>query len=184
MKLQTIKTDRAINFADCVPQVKEIMLDAFDHIMEFENAVDGADPDDFEVHYSSDEPTNNFGGAFITSIFGSYLLHDLREEQIEWYENDPNLYTVVFYSLTKISDNEILTIRGVITAPTTVTNNMVTLNLTIQETLRLHGFLESMIKIVNEKPDLELTDRINTTAAFENIMSKIDAQLEIEPNNN
>lgn len=61
---------------------------------------------------------------------------------------------------------------------------MIILNLTIQETLRLHAFLESVIKIVNENPDMELIDRINTTAALENIMSKIDAQLEIIPNNN
>jgi hypothetical protein len=106
MKLELIKKDAAINFADCVPQVKEIMLDVFEHIMEFENAIDGADDDDFKVMYASDEPTNTFGGAFITSIFGSYLLHDIREEQIEWYENDSNLYTVLFYSITKISDNE------------------------------------------------------------------------------
>jgi len=105
MKIELIKKDAAINFADCVPQVKEIMLDAFDIIMTHENATFGADPDDFEVHFGSDEPTNNFGGAFITSIFGSYLLHDIREEQIEWYENDPNLYTVVFYSLSKLSDD-------------------------------------------------------------------------------
>ena len=104
MKVELIKKDAAINFADCVPQVKEIMLDAFDKIMTYENAVDGCDPDDFEVYYSSDEPTNNFGGAFITSIFGSYLLHDMREEQIAWYENDPTLCTVLFYSLSKISD--------------------------------------------------------------------------------
>lgn len=61
---------------------------------------------------------------------------------------------------------------------------MLTLNLTIEETLRLHAFLESIIKIVNENPDLDLIDKINTTAAFENIMSKIDEQLEIIPNNN
>ena len=104
MKLELIKKDAAINFADCVPQVKEIMLDVFEIISMHENVVDGADDDDFKVHYASDEPTNTFGGAFITSIFGSYLLHDIREEQIEWYENDPNLYTVLFYSLSKITD--------------------------------------------------------------------------------
>ena len=105
MKVELIKKDAAINFADCVPQVKEIMLHAFDFIMTYENVVDGCEPDDFEVYYSSDEPTNNFGGCFITSIFGSYLLHDMREEQIAWYENDPNLYTVRFYSLSKLSDD-------------------------------------------------------------------------------
>jgi hypothetical protein len=104
MKITLIKKDAAINFADCVPQVKEIILEAFELIMTHENAVDGADPEDFKVHFASDEPTNTYGGAFITSIFGSYLLHDIREEQIAWYENDPNLYTVLFYSLSKIED--------------------------------------------------------------------------------
>jgi hypothetical protein len=104
MKVETIVTDATINFFDCAPQVKEVMLHAFEVIMTHENAVDGADPEDFKVHYASDEPTNNFGGAFITSIFGSYLLHDLREEQIAWYENDPTLCNVIFYSLSKISD--------------------------------------------------------------------------------
>lgn len=105
MKLELIKKDAAINFSDCVPQVKEIMLEAFELIMEHENVVDGADDDDFEVHFASGEPTNTFGGAFITSIFGSYLLHDIREEQIAWYENDPIECTVLFYSLSKLSDD-------------------------------------------------------------------------------
>jgi hypothetical protein len=106
MKVELIKKDAAMNFADVFPQVKEIMLDAFDIIMTHENVVDGADPDDFEVHYSDGEETNSFGGCFITSIFGSYLLHDIREEQIAWYENDPTLCTVVFYSISKISDDD------------------------------------------------------------------------------
>lgn len=105
MKLTPIVKEHPINFADCVPQVKEIILDAFDKIMVFEDAIDGVDPNDFEVHYASDEPTNTFGGAFITSIFGSYLLHDLREEQKVWYVDDPTECTILFYSLTKIEDN-------------------------------------------------------------------------------
>ncbi len=105
MKVELIKKDAAINFADCVPQVKEIILDAFDIIMTHENVVDGCDPEDFEVHFASGEPTNTYGGAFITSIFGSYLLHDIREEQMVWYENDPNEYTILFYSLSKLSDD-------------------------------------------------------------------------------
>ena len=104
MKLEPIVKDHPINFADCVPQVKEIILDAFDKIMKYEDAP-VADPDDFEVHYASDEPTNTFGGAFITSIFGSYLLHDLREEQKVWYVDDPTECTILFYSLTKLSND-------------------------------------------------------------------------------
>jgi hypothetical protein len=104
MQVETIVTDAAMNFFDCAPQVKEIMLHAFEVIMTHENAVDGANPEDFKVHYASDEPTNNFGGAFITSIFGSYLLHDLRVEDVVCDEEDQIECTIAIYSLSKISD--------------------------------------------------------------------------------
>jgi hypothetical protein len=104
MKITPIVTDAAINFADCVPQVKEIMLHAFENIYTYENVLEG-DPDDFEVFYSSDEPTNDYGGAFIVSIYGSYLLHDIREEQKVWWVDDPTECTILTYSLSKISDN-------------------------------------------------------------------------------
>ncbi len=103
MKIETIVQDAAVNFADLVPEAKEIMLDAFDKIYEYENTID-LNPNDFTVTDSLDESSTNFGGAFITCTHGSYLVHDLREEQIEWYEGDPNLYTVVFYSLSKITN--------------------------------------------------------------------------------
>jgi len=106
MKVELIKKDAAMNFADVFPDVGDILENAFEHIITHENVVDGADPDDFEVYYANGEPTNSYGGAFITSIFGSYLLHDMREEQIAWYENDPTLCTVVFYSLSKLSDDD------------------------------------------------------------------------------
>jgi len=106
MKITPIKENAAINFADCFPDVSDILENAFELIVEHENVIDGANPEDFKVHFASDEPNNTYGGAFITSIFGSYLLHDLRERQIAWYKNDPNLYTVVFFSLSKIEDDE------------------------------------------------------------------------------
>jgi hypothetical protein len=105
MQVELIKKDAAINFADVFPDINEILEDAVDKIMKHENVMDGYNPEDFKVHFGSDEPTNNFAGAFIATPFGSYLLHDIREEQIKWYVEDPNLYTVVFYSLSKISDN-------------------------------------------------------------------------------
>ena len=104
MKIETIVTDSPINFADCTSNIGDILENAFEKIYLHENVTGAIDPEDFEVYYASDEPTNNFGGAFLTSIFGSYLLHDLREEQIAWYENDPTLCNVIFYSLSKISD--------------------------------------------------------------------------------
>ena len=104
MKVITIATDAAINFADVIPQQKEIMLDVFKNIMDFEYAVDGVDPEDFKVQFANSEPTNNFGGAFITSCYGSYLLHDIREEQKVCDEEDKTECTILYYSLTKISD--------------------------------------------------------------------------------
>jgi hypothetical protein len=104
MKIETIVTDAAINFADVEPQVKEIMLHAFEHIYTHENVMEG-DPDDFEVYFSNDEPTNKFGGAFITSIYGSYLLHDLRVEDVVCDEETQIECTIAIYSLSKISDD-------------------------------------------------------------------------------
>jgi hypothetical protein len=104
MKITPIVTDAAINFADCNPQVKEIMLHAFENIYTYENVLEG-DPDDFEVFYSSDEPTNDYGGAFIVSIYGSYLLHDLRVEDVVCDEENQIECTIAIYSLSKISDN-------------------------------------------------------------------------------
>lgn len=103
MELTTIKQDGHINFADCVPSVKEIMLEAIEVIMDYEGATAG-NAEDYAVHHSSNETNNTFGGAFIFSKYGSYILHDIREEQIQYYENDDNLYTVIFYSITKIED--------------------------------------------------------------------------------
>lgn len=104
MKIETIVTDAAINFADCTPQLKEIMLDVFNKIYTHENII-GGDPDDFQVQHSSDEPTNVFSGSFITSIYGSYLLHDLRVEEVVCDEEDQIECTIVIYSLSKIEDD-------------------------------------------------------------------------------
>ena len=110
MKIETIVTDSPINFADCTSNIGDILENAFEKIYLHENVIGAIDPEDFETYYANDyyandEPSsNNFGGAFITSCYGSYLLHDLREEQIAWYENDPTLCNVIFYSLSKITD--------------------------------------------------------------------------------
>jgi hypothetical protein len=105
MKVELIKKDAAINFADCYPQRKEIILDAIEHIYTYENVMQG-DPEDFEVSYGSDETTNTFGGAFFTSIYGSYLLHDLRVEEVVCDEETQFECTIAFYSLSKISDDD------------------------------------------------------------------------------
>ena len=93
MQLELIKKDIAMNFADGEPQVREILFDAFDRIMTFEEAQITYDAGDFEVCYSNAEETNSFSGIFITSMFGTYLLHDMH-----------TVSSVLLYSLTKLSD--------------------------------------------------------------------------------
>ena len=99
MKVITIATDAAINFADCNPTSKDIILDVFNRIFQHENVTDG-NPDDFEVCYSAGGLDG--GQAFITSKYGTHYVHDIREEQIASSNNEENLCSVIFYSLTKI----------------------------------------------------------------------------------
>jgi hypothetical protein len=104
MKQELIVKDAVVNFADCVPQYKEFMLDAFNKIAAHEN-IDSVDPEDFRVQYASAEPTNNFGGAFVTSIFGSYLIYDMQFQEKVCDEDDATECTILFYSLSKLSDD-------------------------------------------------------------------------------
>ena len=104
MKLELIVKDAAINFADSWPELKDIMLDAFDKIAAHEN-IESVDPDDFDVHHADSEETNLFSGSFITSMYGSYLLHDIREEVKLCDEDDVTECTIIFYSLTKLSND-------------------------------------------------------------------------------
>lgn len=105
MKLEPIVKEAVINFGDCTPQYKEFMLDAFNKIAAYEN-IDSVDPNDFEVMYASTEPTNNFYGAFVTSIFGSYLLHDMRYELAALDQDETNGCIVLFYSLSKLCNED------------------------------------------------------------------------------
>jgi len=102
MEVITIVTDAAINFADSNPTSKDILLDVFNKIFQHENVTDG-NPDDFEVCYSNNEPTNDFAGMFITSCYGTFLLHDIRVEEVVCDEEDQIECTILFYTLSKIS---------------------------------------------------------------------------------
>jgi hypothetical protein len=92
MKLEQIFKNVAINFADGEVRHLEILSDAFDRIRTYEDAE--VIEDDFEVQYPNAEPTNDFSGIFITSILGTYLLHDMRMLGA----------TVLLYSITKLTD--------------------------------------------------------------------------------
>ena len=103
MKVVTIVTDAAINFADIVPTTKEIIEDVFNRIFQHENVTDG-NYDDFEVCYSANGM--NGGEAFITSKYGTHYLNKIRVEEVVCDEEDQIECTIAFYSLSKISDND------------------------------------------------------------------------------
>jgi hypothetical protein len=106
MKLELIKKDVGVSFVDNLfVNWIDVMEDVFDEIAIYEKAVDVADPEDFKVMYANAEPTNNFNGAFITSMYGTYLLHDLREEKVAYNNNEEHFFPVLYYSLTKLSED-------------------------------------------------------------------------------
>jgi hypothetical protein len=102
MKVITIVTDAAVNFADIVPTTKEIILDVFNRIFQHENVTDG-NPDDFEVCYSSG-PMNG-GQAFITSKYGAHYVHNISVQEVVCDDEDQIECTIAIYSLSKLSDD-------------------------------------------------------------------------------
>jgi hypothetical protein len=106
MKLELIKKDVGVSFVDSLfVDWTAVEEDVFDEIAIYENAVAVADPEDFQVTFANAEPTNNFNGAFITSMYGTYLLHDLREEKVAYNNNEEHFFPVLYYSLTKLSND-------------------------------------------------------------------------------
>jgi hypothetical protein len=101
MKVITIVTDAAMNFADCNPTSKEIILDVFNRIFQHENVTDG-NPDDFEVCYSAGGLDG--GQAFITSKYGTHYVHDIRVEEVVCDDENQFECTIAIYSLSKITD--------------------------------------------------------------------------------
>jgi len=51
------------------------------------------------------------------------------------------------------------------------------INLTPQEIVLLHGFLNGVIEVVGEKSDIELLDKENTTNLLISIMDKVHTEL-------
>ena len=96
MKLETIVQDYPINFGDCVPSYKDIMLEATDQICIHEgDAIDLGDAN--EYFQIMEGRSDDFGGAFINTPKGSYILHDLREETFA-----EGVVTYLYFSITKI----------------------------------------------------------------------------------
>ena len=61
---------------------------------------------------------------------------------------------------------------------------MITIQLTLKETLIMYGFMQGMIEKVKATPELDLIDRENTTNTIESIMHKVIDQLDNQTTNN
>ena len=56
------------------------------------------------------------------------------------------------------------------------------INLTPQETIILCGFLTGVLEVVDEKPELELQDKENTTALITSVLTKLETELQTQNN--
>lgn len=109
ISLKLVKDDCSINFGDCNPKEKDIFIDAFEIIWSYEeknkSAFGELAENIFDTFYDS---TNSIStncndeimdcSYYLTASTGSYLIHDLYEETIDYN-------TIVFYSITKIEVN-------------------------------------------------------------------------------
>ena len=59
---------------------------------------------------------------------------------------------------------------------------MINLNLTEEESKMTCGFLQAVLEIVADKPDLTLLDKEHTTAVLTSIMSKLETELQTQNN--
>jgi hypothetical protein len=100
MKVITIATDAAVNFADHNPTSKDVIEDVFNKIFQHENVTDG-NYDDFEVCYSTGGLDG--GQAFITSKYGTHYVHNISVQEVVCDDEDQIECTILFYSLSKIS---------------------------------------------------------------------------------
>ena len=107
--LKLVKNDCCVNFGDCYPKQKDILIDAFDNIWAYEEEVKSSQGELSEsILDSFGESRNSISSNandethdcsfLLTASTGSYLIHDLYEETRE-------LCTVVFYSISKVALN-------------------------------------------------------------------------------
>ena len=107
--LKSVKNDCSVNFGDCFPSQKDIILDAFDNIWAYEeenksslgelaeSILDTFSESLNQISSNANDETNDCS-FLLTASTGSYLIHDLYEETRE-------LCTVVFYSISKVALN-------------------------------------------------------------------------------
>lgn len=107
--LKLVKDDCRINFGGCYPKEKDIIMDAYDNIWDYEEKNQSllgefaeAILDNFSEslnHISSNTSEDmNDCSYFLTATSGSYIIHDLKEETEEFN-------TSVSYTISKIEVN-------------------------------------------------------------------------------
>jgi len=107
--LKSVKNDCSVNFGDCYPSQKDILLDAFDNIWVYEEenksslgelAESILDTFSESLNHISSNANDEINDCsfLLTASTGSYLIHDLYEETIDYY-------TIVYYSLSKVELN-------------------------------------------------------------------------------
>ena len=107
--LKLVKDDCRINFGGCYPKEKDIIMDAYDNIWDYEEKNQSllgefaeAILDNFSEslnHISSNTSEDmNDCWYFLTATSGSYIIHDLKEETEEFN-------TSVSYTISKIEVN-------------------------------------------------------------------------------
>ncbi len=107
--LKLVKNDCCVNFGDCYPKQKDILIDAFDNIWVYEEKNKSALGDLAESILDTFEESRNSISSnmndetndcsfLLTASTGSYLIHDLYEETIDYF-------TIVYYSISKVVVN-------------------------------------------------------------------------------
>ena len=104
--LKLVKDDCRINFGDCYPKEKDIIMDAFDNIWDYEEKNQSllgefaeAILDNFgeSLNHISSKTSEDMNDCsyFLTATSGSYIIHNLEEETQEYN-------TSVSYSISKV----------------------------------------------------------------------------------
>ena len=107
--LKLIKDDCRLNFGECSPRHKDILIDAFNNIWVYEEKNKSALGDLAESILDTFEESRNSISSnmndetndcsfLLTASTGSDLIHDLYEETIDYF-------TIVYYSISKVVVN-------------------------------------------------------------------------------
>jgi hypothetical protein len=107
--LKLVKDDCRLNFGECYPKQKDILIDAFENIWAYEEKIKSSQGEFAESILDSFDESRNYISSnandetndcsfLLTASTGSYLIHDLYEETIDYF-------TIVYYSISKVVVN-------------------------------------------------------------------------------